>query len=44
MVIKNLTEALNMEDYSWTTGNDVDIKHKRLIAYGAFGAVHEVAP
>jgi hypothetical protein len=26
----------------WTTGDDTNLKHIRLIAYGAFGEVHEV--
>ena len=30
------------EDYQWTAGNDIDLEHKRLIACGAFGEVHEV--
>ena len=27
----------------WTTGGNADLKHIRLIAYGGFGEVHEVA-
>jgi len=29
-------------DDTWTTGNDDNLQHKRLIAYGGFGEVHEV--
>lgn len=29
-------------DFSWTTGNSTKLAHRRLIASGAFGDVHEV--
>jgi hypothetical protein len=29
-------------NYSWTTDNDPDIIHRRLIGYGGSGQVHEV--
>ena len=30
-------------DYTWTTGNNVDLSHIRIIDRGASGEVHEVA-
>lgn len=33
----------NKDDHQWTTGNDLNLEHVRLIATGGFGtAVHEV--
>jgi hypothetical protein len=29
-------------DYSWTTGGDAQLSHRKLIARGGFGDVHEV--
>ena len=29
-------------DYSWTTGGDTRLLHRRLIAKGGYGEVHEV--
>jgi hypothetical protein len=30
-------------DFSWTTGGDENVTHRRFIAAGGFGEVHEVA-
>lgn len=30
-------------DHSWTVGDNSSLSHTRLIAYGGFGEVHEVA-
>jgi len=35
-------ETPETEDNDWTTGNDPDLSHKRIIDMGAFGEVHEV--
>jgi len=31
-------------DYSWTTDNDTEFSHVRLIDFGSSGEVHEVYP
>ena len=35
-------ETPETEDNDWTTGNDPDLSHRRIIDMGAFGEVHEV--
>jgi len=37
-------EGTPSPDYSWITGFQPYISHRRLISYGGFGEVHEVIP
>lgn len=39
-----LASTNNAQDHNWTTDQNADIKHVRMIDIGSFGQVHEVRP